>query len=83
VGPDHYPQERFFERSDNYQLALKGVVAQTISAWPTPPTYHMPTDDLAHLDMPFMIKVISSLSGPIRWLADGDFEPAWLPGMAP
>jgi hypothetical protein len=83
IGPDHYPQERFFERSDNYQLALKGVVAQTISAWPVPPTYHKPTDDLAHLDMPFMIEVIGSLSGPIRWLADDDFEPAWLPGMAP
>jgi Zn-dependent M28 family amino/carboxypeptidase len=51
IGPDNYPPENFFQRSDNYQLAKKGVVAQTISAWPVPPTYHQPTDDLAHVDL--------------------------------
>src|SRR5689334_14498058 len=40
IAPDLYPEQNFFRRSDNYQLALKGVVAQTISAWPLPPTYH-------------------------------------------
>lgn len=83
IGPDPYPQENFFQRSDNYQLARKGVVAQTISAWPVPPTYHQPTDDLAHIDLPFMVEVIQSLAGPISWLANGDFQPTWNPGMQP
>jgi Zn-dependent M28 family amino/carboxypeptidase len=83
IGPDNYPQENFFQRSDNYQLARKGVVAQTISAWPVPPTYHQPSDDLAHVDLDFMVEVIASLAGPIRWLANSDFRPEWNPGMAP
>lgn len=29
LGPDPYPDQHFFERSDNYALALKGVVAHT------------------------------------------------------
>jgi len=33
LGPDPYPEERYFERSDNYALALKGVVAHTAAGW--------------------------------------------------
>lgn len=83
LGPDPYPEENFFMRSDNYQLARKGVVAQTISAWPLPPTYHQPTDTLENVDLPFMIEVIQSLADPIRWLLDSDFRPEWNPGMKP
>jgi len=83
VGPDPYPKEDFFRRSDNYQLARKGVVAHTISAWPLPPTYHSATDDLAHVDLAFMDRVIGSLVAPVEWLLNSDFQPAWNPGMAP
>lgn len=83
IGPDRYPAENFFQRSDNYQLAKKGVVAQTISAWPVPPTYHQPTDTLENIDLKFMAEVIQSLAGPIRWLLDSDFRPEWNPGGRP
>ncbi len=83
VGPDPYPEQRFFERSDNYQLALEGVVAHTAAGWGTPPTYHQPNDDLAHLDFNFMTAAIQSLIDPMRWLATNDFKPAWFPGMQP
>jgi Zn-dependent M28 family amino/carboxypeptidase len=83
IGPDLYPQQNFFRRSDNYQLALKGVVAQTISAWPVPPTYHRETDTLANLDLGFMVEIIQSLAKPIDWLVNSDFRPEWLPGMKP
>lgn len=83
IGPDLYPQENFFQRSDNYQLALKGVVAQTISAWPTPPTYHQASDDLAHVDLAFMTEVIQSLVKPVQWLLNSDFRPEWNAGMKP
>jgi aminopeptidase YwaD len=83
LGPDPYPEEHFFERSDNYQLALEGVVAHTAAGWGTPPTYHQPNDDIAHLDINFMTSAIQSLIDPLRWLATNDFKPAWFPGMQP
>ena len=83
LGPDPYPEQHFFERSDNYALALKGVVAHTAAGWGTPPTYHQPSDDLAHLDVQFMTNAIQSLVEPIRWLADSDFKPQWNLGGQP
>ena len=83
LGPDPYPEQHFFQRSDNYSLALKGVVAHTAAGWGTPPTYHMPNDDLAHLDLAFMTAAIQSLIEPIRWLASSDFKPTWNPGGKP
>ena len=83
IGPDPYPEQHFFERSDNYALALKGVVAHTAAGWGTPPTYHQPSDDLAHLDLPFMTAAIQSLVEPVRWLASSDFVPKWNPGGKP
>ena len=83
LGPDPYPDQHFFERSDNYSLALEGVVAHTAAGWGTPPTYHQPNDDLAHLDFEFMTKAIQSLIEPLRWLATSDFKPSWNPGGQP
>ncbi|WP_219822594.1 M28 family peptidase [Sphingomonas montanisoli] len=50
VVPDPYIEEKFFERSDNYALALQGVVARTLTSWATVPTYHQPTDTVANLE---------------------------------
>ena len=83
LGDDPYPEQRFFERSDNYPLALKGVVAQTAAGWGTPPTYHKPDDDIEHLNFDFMTEAIQSLIEPVRWLANSDFVPQWLPGEQP
>ncbi len=83
LGPDPYPEQHFFERSDNYALALQGVVAHTAAGWGTPPTYHQPSDDLAHLDIPFMTSAIQSLVEPVRWLASSDFKPEWVAGGRP
>jgi len=83
LGPDPYPEQHFFERSDNYALALKGVVAHTAAGWGTVPTYHQPNDDLAHLDLPFMTAAIQSLVAPLRWLAGSDFKPEWNAGGQP
>lgn len=83
LGNDPYPEEHFFQRSDNYPLALKGVVAQTAAGWGTPPTYHQPDDDIAHLNFQFMTEAIQSLIEPMRWLANSDFVPQWLPGKKP
>ena len=83
VTGDPYPEQHFFQRSDNYALALKGVVAHTVSGWAVTPTYHQPTDTLANLNIPFMTSAIRSLVAPVEWLANSDFVPAWKPGGKP
>lgn len=83
LGPDPYPEQHFFERSDNYSLALRGVVAHTAAGWGTPPTYHQPDDDLAHLDLGFLTTAIQSLVEPLRWLAESKFVPVWHAGGQP
>jgi len=83
VTGDPYPEQHFFQRSDNYALALKGVVAHTVSGWAVTPTYHQPTDTFANLNIPFMTSAIRSLVAPIEWLANSDFVPAWKPGGKP
>ncbi|KQY96661.1 M20/M25/M40 family metallo-hydrolase [Brevundimonas sp. Root1423] len=77
IAPDIYPEQHFFERSDNYQLALQGIVAHTVSGWATTPSYHTADDTIANLNLPFMTAAIQSLVAPLRWLADSDFRPQW------
>lgn len=83
VTADPYPDEHFFERSDNYSLALQGVVAHTVSGWAQVPTYHQPSDTLENLDIDFMTRAIQSLIAPARWLANSDEKPEWKPGGKP
>jgi len=80
---DPHPQQRFFQRSDNYPLALRGVIAHTISSYNLHTDYHRPSDDVSKIDFPFMTRSINSLVRPIQWLANSTFRPAWLPGQAP
>ena len=82
VGDPH-PDEDFFTRSDNYVLAKKGVVAQTISSYGLHSDYHQPNDDLAHIDFDHMDKAIGSLLEPVEWLVNSDFKPQWNPGGQP
>lgn len=83
VGPDPYPEQNFFQRSDNYALALKGIVAHTISGWATIPTYHTVDDTIENLNIPFMTNAIQSLVEPLKAMADGDFTPEWAEGGRP
>ncbi|HEX5886698.1 MAG TPA: M20/M25/M40 family metallo-hydrolase [Pyrinomonadaceae bacterium] len=80
---DPRPEQRFFQRSDNYPLALQGVIAHTISSFGLHTDYHRPSDDLSKIDFPFMTRSLNSLVKPIQWLANSTFRPAWLPGQAP
>ena len=73
----------FFQRSDNYPLALRGVIAHTISSFGLHSDYHRPSDDVSKIDFVFMTRSLNSLVRPIQWLANSDFRPAWLPGQAP
>ena len=83
VSPDPYPEQHFFQRSDNYSLALQGIVAHTVSGWAIVPTYHQPTDTVANLNIPFMTAAIQSLIAPLRAIASGSQTPHWKPGGRP
>jgi aminopeptidase YwaD len=80
---DPHPGENFFARSDNFVLAKKGVVAQTISSYGLHNDYHRPSDDLAHLDFKHMDAAIGSLLVPLGWLVNSNFQPKWNAGGKP
>ena len=80
---DPHPQQNFFARSDNYQLALRGVIAQTVSSYGLHKEYHSVSDDAQHVDFAHMTEAIRSMLEPVRWLANTTFKPEWLPGKKP
>jgi len=83
IVADRRPEEQFFTRSDNYVLAKKGVVAQTVSSFGMHSDYHQPSDDLSRIDFRHMTVAIGSLISPLKWLANSDFRPRWRKGMEP
>lgn len=80
---DPHPEQNFFQRSDNYALARRGVVAHTVSSFGLHPEYHQPDDDIAHIDFPHMTRAINSMVAPVVWLVNSNFTPAWVEGKKP
>lgn len=80
---DPHPKEQFFQRSDNYALARQGIIAHTVSSFGLHHDYHEPSDEIGTIDFTHMTYAIQSMVGPIRWLADSSFRPAWNPGANP
>ena len=82
VGDPH-PSEKFFTRSDNYALAQKGIIAQTVSSCGLHLDYHQATDTLDKIDFHHMDEAIVSMIGPVTWLANTEFKPEWVEGQKP
>jgi len=80
---DPHPKEQFFTRSDNYALAKRGIIAQTVSSFNLHKDYHQPSDELSRIDFAYMTEVIGSMVAPVEWLANTSFKPEWLPGGKP
>jgi hypothetical protein len=80
---DPHPEQSFFTRSDNIQLARRGVIAQTVSSFGLHTEYHQPSDEVRLVDFPHMTNAIRSMLEPVRWLANSSFKPTWKPGMKP
>lgn len=80
---DPHPDQNFFQRSDNYTLALRGVIAHTVSSYGLHTDYHRASDDVSKVDFVFMTRAFNSLVKPVQWLSNSTFKPAWLPGKAP
>jgi hypothetical protein len=80
---DPHPEQSFFTRSDNIQLARRGVIAHTVSSYGLHKDYHQPSDEIRSIDFAHMTDSIRSMLKPILWLANSGFTPEWRPGMKP
>jgi Zn-dependent M28 family amino/carboxypeptidase len=83
ISADPHPDRHFFERSDNYELAKRGIVAQTVSSYGLHKDYHQPCDEISKIDFDFLTHSIESMVGPVRWLADSAWRPEWNAGGRP
>jgi hypothetical protein len=83
LQPDPHPEQHFFERSDNYALAKKGVIAHTVSSYNLHPRYHRADDDIAHIDFGHLSRAIDSMIAPVKWLVNSEFKPQWNAGKKP
>ncbi len=83
IVQDPHPKENFFQRSDNIALARQGIIAQTVSSFGLHKDYHQVSDEIKTIDFTHMTAAIASMEGPVRWLADTNWKPAWNPGGKP
>jgi len=83
ISADPHPDEHFFQRSDNYALAKKGIVAQTVSSFGLHKDYHQPSDEISKIDFDFLTHSIDSMIDPVRWLAGSNWRPEWVAGGRP
>ena len=83
IVADPHPDQQFFQRSDNIQLACQGIIAQTVSSFGLHKEYHQANDDIAHIDFAHMTDAIRSMLKPVQWLGDATFKPEWNAGKKP
>jgi hypothetical protein len=80
---DPHPEQNFFKRSDNYSLARRGIIAQTVSSFGLHADYHEPSDEISGIDFPHLTRAIRSMAKPIEWLAQTSWKPQWLANGKP
>ncbi len=83
IVADPHPNENFFMRSDNYALARKGVVAQTVSSFGLHKDYHQASDEASTIDYDHMTRSIESIFVPVEYLVNSAFKPEWVAGKKP
>ncbi len=82
IVPDPRPSQNFFQRSDNYAFARRGIVAHTLSTFNLHTDYHRPSDEADAFDFDHMTAVIKAGAEAVRHLANGP-TPAWHEGGRP
>jgi len=80
---DPHPEQNFFSRSDNIQLAQAGVIAHTVSSFNLHKDYHQASDEVKTIDFPYMTKAIASMFAPVMWLSNSTFVPTWYENCQP
>ena len=74
IGPE---EGGAFARSDNYPLALRGVVAHTVAAGTIDELYHSPDDESDRLDYERMAVLVKAVARGVWRLAEHDGQPGW------
>ena len=82
---DPRPEQHFYERSDNYAFARRGVVAQTLSTFDPENhhDYHGVDDEREKLDFDHMAVSVRASLPAVNALASGKLTPQWKPGGDP
>jgi hypothetical protein len=81
--PDPAPEQNFFDRSDNVNLAEKGIPAPTFGMGVDKldeeimKHYHQLSDEISSIDLNYVIKYIRSFILAAKYIADDDKQPAW------
>ena len=82
IVPDKRLDQQFFQRSDNIAFAQAGIPAHTLSSFNLHTDYHLPSDDISHVDFDHMAAVINAGAKAARLLSD-EPKPEWKPGGRP
>lgn len=80
---DPHPDQNFFQRSDNIQLARAGIIAHTVSSFGLHTDYHHASDEIKTIDFGHMTRSINSMVAPVQWLINSNFKPVWNEGKKP
>jgi len=80
---DPHPEQKFFQRSDNYTLAKQGIIAHTVSSYGLHTDYHKASDEIKTIDFTHMTGAINSMFKPVQWLVNSTFVPTWVEGKKP
>lgn len=67
-----------FNRSDNFPLALRGVVAHSVSTGHLDELYHSPADEPGTLDYEGMAVVVQAIARGVHHVAESEDRPRWL-----
>ena len=83
LTPDPRPEQRFFQRSDNYAFVMEGIAAQTLSSYDLHDDYHTVRDEWWTLDYEHMEAALTVAAQAAALLGSGELTPAWIEGMQP
>ena len=84
--PDPAPEQNLFDRSDNVNLAIKGVPAPTFSLGikkfdeNITNRYHQLSDEVGNFNLSYGMKYINSFTLAAKYIADNDKQPVWIKG---
>ena len=84
--PDPAPEQNLFDRSDNTNLAVKGIPAPTFSLGirkfdeEINKRYHQLSDEVGNFNLNYGIKYIRSFILAAKYVADTPKQPEWIKG---
>jgi hypothetical protein len=84
--PDPAPEENLFDRSDNTNLAVKGIPAPTYSLGMKKmddeifKRYHRLSDEVGNFNLGYAMKYINSFILAAKYIADDPTQPYWIKG---